>query len=515
MHLRRVVVWMVVAGLLLPLAQPAASAQEDGDLGYIYGFQAEALFPAAIRFYVALSVPIEQIMGVSLTLRQESGWERSVTVDPEQNLLSGTDRASELAYAWDLAGDHAPPLFEPVVYAWRIETADGRVSASEGEFVVVDAARGEWESAGGTPLALHWHNEDLAGRLIWNEMLAAYDLLRLHTGQSPRFAFAVYDPDVDLCQEAPDPETGDMVPAVISRRDGVAFPCSREAFEVVYRRAGIIFVQRPSYGYADLRDLLIRRMVADTYRSMWAGAAVPDWFSTGLALLYRQRPGSAALALVRSAARTEALFALSELQAHLPDDAAYQERALWEAESYLLALYIADRFGASAPFELASDIGGQSFAAALREHTGLDESGLWSAFTRWLFLEAADRAVLWTPYLTTTPTPTPTATHTSPPPTATATLTPTITPTATSTFLAEQARTAVVMTLPPTQVRRPTHTPLPPGSLPTATSPAPAAQAAGEDGGGIDPARIGGIAAVALAAALGFGLLAVGIRRRR
>ena len=86
--------------------------------------------------------------------------------------------------------------------------------------------------------------------------------------------------------------------------------------------------------------------------------------------------------------------------------------------------------------------------------------------------------------------------------------------TATSTYLAEQDRTAVVMTLPPTPDHRATNTPLPPGSLPTATRPAPAAQPVSEDGEGIDPAVAGGIAA-AVVAALGLALLAWGRRRRR
>lgn len=504
----------VVLALLAPVAGRAALAQEDDDLGVIYGFQAEALFPAVIRFYVAVSVPVERIAEVSLTLRAESGWERTIPVEPAANLLSGTDRASELAYPWSLAGEDAPPLFEPVVYAWRVVTADGQTSTAEDEFLVVDAARGEWRSAGEAPLVLHWHNEDLGGGLIQGEMLATVDLLRRHTGQSPQAAYAIYDPGDPLCQEMADPETGDPIQVVVSRRDAVAFPCSREAFEGVYSRAGIAFVQRPSYGYTDLRDLLIRRMVSGTYRSLWSDAVVPDWFMTGLALLYQQRPGSAALSLARSAARTEALAPLAELQASPTEDAPYRQRALWEAESYLLVLYLADRFGAEAPFELAGAIGPQDFAAALRAQTTLDEVGLWNAFNRWLFLEAADRAVLWTPYLSTTPTPTATATHTLPPPTATATLTPTITPTATSTYLAEQDRTAVVMTLPPTPDHRATNTPLPPGSLPTATRPAPAAQPVSEDREGIDPAVAGGIAA-AVVAALGLALLAWGRRRRR
>jgi len=514
MTFRRLAVWLVVFGLLAPVAGRAALAQEEDDLGVIYGFQAEALFPATVRFYVAVSVPVEEIAGASLTLRLESGWERSVTVDPERNLMSGSDRASELVYSWSLAGDDAPPLFETLVYAWHVETVDGQSSDSEGELTLVDAARGEWKSAGEAPLVLYWSNEDLGGGLIRDDMLAAYDLLGRHTGEAPDVAFAIYDPDDPLCQEMPDPETGDMIPVVVSGRDGVAFPCSREAFEAVYAQAGIAFVQRPSFGYADLRDLLIRRMVAGAYRSAWSGAAVPDWFASGLAQLYQQRPGGAALALVRSASRTEALLPLPDLQTRPPDDAPYQERALWDAESYLLALYLADRFGAAAPFELAAGIGPQRFAAALAGQTGLDEAALWNAFTRWLFLEEADRAVLWTPYLSTTPTPTPTATYTSPPPTATVTPTPTITPTPTSTYLADQARTAVVMTLPPTSSRRATNTPLPPGSLPTATRPVPVAGDASDEDGRIDPAPVMGIAA-AVVAGIGLALLALSRRRRR
>ena len=56
-----------------------------------------------------------------------------------------------------------------------------------------------------------------------------------------------------------------------------------------------------------------------------------------------------------------------ELADDLPSEADYQARALWEAQSYLLVLYLADRYGADAPFDLAQNIpaDGDGFAGAL------------------------------------------------------------------------------------------------------------------------------------------------------
>ena len=509
MNLRRVAMCFVVLALLAPVAGRAALAQEDDDLGVIYGFQAEALFPAVIRFYVAVSVPVERIAEVSLTLRAESGWERTIPVEPAANLLSGTDRASELAYPWSLAGEDAPPLFEPVVYAWRVVTADGQTSTAEDEFLVVDAARGEWRSAGEAPLVLHWHNEDLGGGLIqgrcWRRWICCGGTRPVATGRlrDLRSGRSVVPGDGRSGNRRPDPGGG-----LAARCRGVPL-LARGVRGLQPGRDRVRAA--PSYGYTDLRDLLIRRMVSGTYRSLWSGAVVPDWFVTGLALLYQQRPGSAALALARSAARVEALAPLAELQTS-PRKMPLPAAGVVGSRELSAGAVSGGSFRRGGAVRAGRAIGPQDFAAALRAQTTLDEVGLWNAFNRWLFLEAADRAVLWTPYLYDAHADGHGHAHHS---------------------AAHgdgdldtdyHAHGDVDLSRRAGPDRRrddaaptPDHratTPLPPGSLPTATRPAPAAQPVSEDREGIDPAVAGGIAA-AVVAALGLALLAWGRRRRR
>ncbi len=242
---------------------------------------------------------------------------------------------------------------------------------------------------------------------------------------------------------------------------------------------------------------------------------MPAWFASGLAQLHHLRAQPMALELVRAAVRTGSHYALAELADDLPSEADYQARALWEAQSYLLVLYLADRYGAGAPFDLAQNIPADDdgFAGALAALGGEDVDALWAGWNRWLFSPAAENAAGWTPYLLTTPTPTATPTATPLPPTATATHTPTITPTPTSTALVDQPRPPVVAQLTPTRRRPPTNTPLPPGSLPTVTSAAPE-RADGPDSGLSDGAMAGVIGAVVVAVLLIASGLVMMARRR-
>jgi hypothetical protein len=519
MRLKRIVGWLaallVLAGMVGPVQAQDNGDDEQQDTGAIYAFRTEILFPAVVRFFVGVNVPPSEIVSVSLTVRQGDTFEQTFTVDPETYLFEDTGAATQLAYPWDITRDPAPIPFVPLNFMWQVETADGAISTAVGESIFEDVRRGEWQSAGQPPLILHWTNENLAGRSIWDEVMAAYSLMSRQTGLTPFFEFAIYDPDARLCQTVRDPDTDEARQVVISPQDGAEFPCSLRLFEDVYAAGDMTFISRPTFGYAELQDLLVTEIARGTYTRLWGDQDVPAWFLNGLAFLYRLHTGAAALEVARNAARIETVIEWAELTTPLPDDAPSRERVLWEAESYLLVLYLAEQHGADAPFDLALAIPDEGFDAALRALTGDDLETLWDNWLHWLFTPAAQRAVGWTPYLVTTPTPTPTPTATAIPPTPTASSTPTITPSPTSTFLGDQLPTPIVITITATNTRPPTNTPLPPGSLPTARPrpPIPTPETETNDTGS---AETGGIVALVAAVVVLVGLLAwIALRRRR
>lgn len=516
--------WALIAALALGLlaawgVRGPASAQDgegEGDEEYpiIFGHQAEVIFPAVIRCMVGVNSVLDDIESISLVVSQESGLDHTFAIDPEAALVPEHSGgvANQFVFEWYLDGELTPALFEAVDYRWEVAVRGQPLAEAEGFFLAVDRRAGFWQVAGRPPVLLRWLNPSLAGQIVWDEVMAAYGLLDRQTDGPPAFEFAIYDPDARLCESVRDEVTGEMREVVQARDDLVEYPCSADLYERVYARSGITFVQRPTFGLAELEDTLIAAMVGQTYGDLWAGAGVPAWFESGLAALYRLRPGTAALELARSAARTGGLFPLDALQASLPESATYASRALWTAQGYTLVLMLADRYGADAPFDLARAAGEQpaGFAGALSALTGGDQQALFDRWQRWLFTEDALRVAGWTPYMPQMPVPTATPTVSPVPPTRTPTVTrtPTLTPTERVPGVVPQ--TVVVLQISPTARLAPTNTPLPPGSLP----PAAPRQPAGEEGSkGLDPVVVGIVVAIAVLVLLLAATLLAGRRR--
>lgn len=468
--IHRIIHLFTLVVLLFGPWESVVHAQED--TGHIYDNHAEIVFPAVIRFFVGVDVPLSQIDTATLTIHQASGLQITLAINPEQHLIETRDDSTDLVYDWDITGDSGPAPFEPLNYQWQIDTEDDDVSVAANEILFEDTAFSPWNSAGDPPLILFWHNPDLAGGAIRDDVLPAYELISRRTARSPLLRYVIYDPRVTLCHTEDIPDSEETRPVVFAD-DGKSFPCAIDQYIQVYANGEMTFLQRPNLGYAELQDFLVQTMVREAYTRLWAETSVPDWLLAGLTGLYQLRPTYAALQLVQTAARTDSLLTLSEMATRPADDVTFQTRVLWESQSYLLALYLADTYGATAPFDLARDLGENNaeFDSAFQTLVG---DAFWDEWTRWLFTEAADKAINWTPYLPNTPTPTSTSTSTPIPPSLTPSPTRTATPTATSTYLGDQQPTAVVQQrVTVTVAKSPTNTPLPPGSLPTA-SPVPA-----------------------------------------
>ncbi len=515
--LRQPVSWAQESATLSPTAtldEPPTSPPPTVAVNRIWGYRVDNVFPAALRFFVGLNAARDEVAALSLSVRQASGLETTFTVDLDAAWLEelSTEASTQFLFEWKLDEPPVPVPFEPLEYTWQAQTTDGALSTVTASLVFEDGWHGKWQSAGSVPLTLHWLNPSLAGKKLRADLMRTYELLQTHLGELPSFIFAIYDPQTAFCQQVRDEESGETASVVISRDDEKIFPCSRDDFVRLYEMADVIFVERPTFGYTALQDLLVREVVQRSYTAYWGEADVPQWFALGLAQLYQQHPNLDLLEIARSAARTDALYTLERLAQALPAEASYAERRLWEAESYLLALYLADRYGADAPFTLAQSIPEQgSFEAALRALTETDAATLWVEWQRWLFSDAATRAAAWTPYLETTPTLTNTPSATPLPPTRTPTNTPS--PSPTPTFSGNAAPTAVVVQLSPTARPSATNTPLPPGSLPTVT-PRPTRAPVPTEGTSATSVPFGALAAAAIVAVLGLLGLWWSLRRR-
>ncbi len=476
---RRLMLALLTVLSVLTVAWPAL-AQDGEDYPLIFGHSVEVIFPAALRFIVGVNAVPEDIESLRLFVSQENGPERAFTVDPATAVIPELSGGipHQFLVTWWLDAELTPVPFEKMYYRWELTVRDKEPVRASGELLYADPRRGPWRTAGQPPLILHWHNPNLGGQLVWDEIMAAYSLLQRQTGVSPLFEFVIYDPQVELCEELPDPETGEIRQGLRVPVTDTVYPCSAEMFARVYARSGMTFVQRPTFGLAELENLLIEHMVRDTYRQFWGEAGVPAWFEMGLAILYRLQPGMGALELVRTAARADALFPLAALQTPLNAEVPFGQRALWSAQGYTLVLALASLYGEDAPFALARAVTDDTagFEGALQTLTGGDQAALWAAWERWLFSDDAGRAATWTPYQAGIPTPTSTPTASPVPPTPTPSLTRTPSATPTERVLGVPQPPVRIQTITPTRQGTATNTPLPPGSLPPATTPAPASE---------------------------------------
>ncbi len=486
----RTVKWIgMLSGVLLMALGALPGVAQETPAPLIINHAADVVFPSVLRFYITLAADLDDVTRASLELTQDNTRLYNSEIDLEASLFSSAP-FTQYRFEWPIPPDSPPLLFEPMTYRWVVATQDGQEDEAEGELVFQPAGM-EWQQRGEPPLRAVYSEPELNIGVVRRAVQPAYDLLSEHTRQRPDFDWAIFPRGFAFCTERSDDE-GALQSVVIPAGSGEAYPCSEEAGMRIFRANGFRPLQRQMPGLLALQNELAADMFGVFYDAYWGGQAVPAWFRTGLQMLYRVTPDPFALRQAREAARRGRLFAASQLMRQ-PDS---EDRAFWEQQAYLMVVYMADQYGADAPFLLAQSLPGADFDTVFRRVTGGGIQEFLAGWERWILTSRAENAAQWTPYDPMTATPPPSPSSTALPPTATLeptgrfrtpTLLPSATATATPAAGSGQFVTALPTYTPATPITpTPSNTPRPPGSL---NQPA-AAQTGRGAGGGICPSAI-------------------------
>lgn len=452
---------------------PAIAQGPEPDAPRVAHTDAEVLFPSAVRFGLIMTGTWEDVTRAVLRIGQPDTRTYTIPVDVRGLAVLLGPGAWRADYLWPISPARTFAPFTTVSYSWTISTADGETHVAEGAFIFEDAVRSAptpatWRYTE-PPLQLYTHNATLVLDFVRANVMRALERARAETGIDRTFRIVLYDAGVDFCLRDADGLYTDSRYVGGTRRD-----CDPGAAVHIYRAHDLTLLRRPDATLDSLQDRLVELIAGELYAALWADSSPPAWFREGLIQLYGLTTRQSTLALARDAARAGGLLPLAVMSLPPDDDPAVTR--LWRAQSYLMTLYLAGRFGARAPFDLARDVAmPMTFEEALAARFGIGLNRLYDDWRRWLLSPEAVAAVRWTPYLPATPTPTPlpsatpTRTPTADVPTATRTAMPTLTP------FPVRSNTPIP--------RTPTNTPRPPGSLRTPT-PVPAPP---ESGGGLCP----------------------------
>lgn len=437
----------------VPTPTPTENAITEG---YVASWEAEVLFPQAIRFKFAVGRPLESLQSITLTVELGEGNTVVVPVDLVET-VEVTDPYAEFVHIWELPRDNLPRLFSELTYQWTVVGTDGEIASVEDTITFTDP-RATWiqsEDPQGF-IDLTVPAGEINPQRLRRDVLLAYNLMAANTGHVQTFNILLYDDTL-----APgcgfDSEDQPIASGLLS---GVEIPCDPSLAEAVYQAGNYDVVQNRGTSIGSAEITLVEYFVSRFYGPGWTAKNVPDWFRVGLAEFYLPTSKTTLLAPVQLAARNRQLFSLEEMHSAPPLDSSDYD--LWRAQSYGMVLYLADQLGVAKVFELANSVGSsESYDAAYAMVTRQQLSALLPNLERWLFTSAATSAYNFTAYQSSTATPTITRTPTPFPPTDT--LTPTLTSTVTLTPTVTGVHSATPL---PTRTIVPTATSAPPSVTP-------------------------------------------------
>ncbi len=496
----RALICVALLGIVITLSGvPQFVTAQGGDElpDLVQGEAVEVVFPAAVVFRIDLAVSEAAVNGVQLRLTQDDRTLVDGVVSAEF-LDDAADDSVALYFDWPIPPDDAPTLFAELAYEWRIQLEGADLLEGQGG-VMFQPGPGEWRTSGEAPLQFAVVDSNVNLRATRDVLLPAYDLLTRHTELAPELRWVIVPRDFAFCSEVIDDE-GETIMAVSPESvPDVVYPCAEADAARILAEQGFALMRRGAPGLLPFQEDMLAALFDAFYADFWGQRPAPPWFRTGLQHYYGVNPDPLRLRQVQEAARAALLYSADQLRRGPLETDRYD---LWSAQNAMLILYIADRFGAEAPFALAQAVTGEGVEAALAALTGQEWDAFLVEWERWLFTEAAARASAWTVYLPATATPQPTPQPTlTPTVTVTATETPVLSPTP------QDLSTTVQPTLSPVTEEGPTatNTPRPPGSLETRP---PAAEAAARSDTGICGAALPALWLP------GFAVLVSGYRRK-
>lgn len=468
--------WFLIGLVALSFwASSPAAAQDDGEDDFVVSHRALVVMPSVIRFRIRVVAARDEVAEIKLAVREDEILLQTFDVTtPLDNLFIDFGDETEYEIVWDIRDVPLRPFLSTLTYEFEVTTIDGKTAVAENEFVFQHDTIEQWHVVESDTLPIY----ALGDAIDWSNHLPGLEqslaLLRENSGFAGPVGLVIYPADTQFCTEGEVPEdTPDASPPLVVMSEDRAFPCDPADMTRFYANSDLViayvgaisFYERESEAFASLFDL--------AYSTRWENAEVPAWFRVGLRQLYNRFSQGQSIARVKQALQEDRVLSLAQMET-LPAEGV--EMDLWESQAYALALYLADTYGASAPFEIAKAVSPTlSLNQAIEQATGVTVTRLYSRWLAWMDTQKAVEAAGWNPYLESTPTPEPTRTATSIPPTHTPRPTATITLTPTSTYRGDFVPTVFRATdAPPTLPPTRTSTPLPPGSLNPTPTPRPA-----------------------------------------
>ncbi|MCU0511433.1 MAG: hypothetical protein MUE40_02570 [Anaerolineae bacterium] len=471
--MRRLLLCSLLALLLHPLAAQE-STPEALPQSPLITLEQDFTFPQRLYSRMTIDVPTAQIDRTQLVIQPQDSAEIIIDFGPAAAGAAAAVEPYEFAgeytvatYTWTIPPASVPPLFGTIRYLWRVRTQSGAVEEYGAEVQYSDT-RTTWQTLAtdrvSVTLPAGFLSADQA-RGLPVRLQTLYERLQSDTDRSPMFRWLIYPaglpPACDLNAD------GEPIIRFLDREGTFnEVPCAVAVARAAYERAGYTVLQPATA--AALPGTLSTLLIDAFYAPLWADSDVPAWFQRGLAALYQPATLPGTLFSTRQALQNARPLTLAELSA--PPTA--ENEARWAAQSYSLMLYLLDRLGVPAVFNLARRAAAGSFAEAYTAAAGSLET-LIPDWQTWLYTGRAEAAYSYSIYQPTTATPTatftPTITRTPLPPTATLTATAavTATPRPTRTRIPP---TATLTPLPPQGFSlRPTAipaTPVPPVSYP-------------------------------------------------
>lgn len=478
--------WFLIGLVALSFwASSRIAAQDDGEDDFVVSHRALVVMPSAIRFRIRVVAARDEVAEIKLAVREDETLLQTFDVtSPLDNLFIDFGEETEYEIVWDIRAVPLRPFLSTLTYEFEVTTTDGETATVENEFVFQHDTIEQWHLAERDSLQVY----ALGDTVDWSNHLPGLEqslaLLRKNTGFIAPVGLVIYPADTQFCIEGEIPEdTPDAPPPLVVMSEDRAFPCDPTDMTRFYANSNLViayvgaisFYERESEAFASLFDL--------AYSTRWENAEVPAWFRMGLRQLYNRFSQGQSIARVKQALQEDRMLSLAQMDTLPTEDGVDMD--LWESQAYALALYLADVYGASAPFDIAKAVSPTlPLNQAIEQATGITINRLYSRWLAWVDTQKAVAAAGWNPYMETTPTPVPTRTATNIPPTHTPRPTATITLTPTSTYRGDFVPTVFRATdSPPTLPPTRTSTPLPPGSLNPTPTPRPASNEEESSGG--------------------------------